>query len=151
MITGVLFPNSSIYSITLRKDGNVTCWTFLSVFFFFNLYILYKCWTFFFYMFVVLPKFLLLAVHCQYRLSETCHDPVITGRLNYDLTIIHCLFVWDNHTSIVTGFLHVWQMLEVLSPMPRTWLLYLTCLLSLLFTHDDACFKVMKCNTSHPL
>lgn len=74
-----------------------------------------------FYVFVVLPKFFTVGSSLPVlSVSETCHDPVITGRLNYDLTIIHCLFVWDNHTSIVTVFLYVWQMLEVWSPMPRT-------------------------------
>lgn len=66
MITGVLFPNSSIYSITLRKDGNVTCWTFLSVLVFLSVYSLqmldiFMClWSY--------QNFLLLAVHCQYCL-----------------------------------------------------------------------------------
>lgn len=150
MITGVLFPNSSIYSITLRKDGNVTCWTFLSVFFL-SVYSLQMLDIFLLCVCGLTKVFTVGSSLPVLSVSETCHDPVITGRLNYDLTIIHCLFVWDNHTSIVTVFLYVWQMLEVWLPMPRTWLLYLTCLLSFLFTHDDACFKVMKCNTSHPL
>lgn len=38
-----------------------------------------------FYVFVVLPKFLLLAVHCRYRLCLCMRlDSVIAGRLNSD-------------------------------------------------------------------
>lgn len=56
---------------------------------------------FFFYVFVVIPKFYLLAAPCQYCLCVSmCHDFAIIGRLELSLNTIHRLFVWDKHNHL---------------------------------------------------
>lgn len=67
-----------------------------------------------FYVFVVLPKFLLLAVHCRYRLS------LYASWLGNDRQAEQWWIIIQNHTSVPAVFLR----LEVLSPVPRTWLQY---------------------------
>lgn len=102
--------NSSIYSITLRKDGNVTCWTFFKK----NncFYLFFTNAGHFSFMFVVLPKFLLLAVLCLYCLSPVCHDSVITGRPNYEVLFTASLSgIIAQASSLFSVSL---QMLEVL-------------------------------------
>lgn len=74
-----------------------------------------------FYVFVVLPKFLLLAVHCRYRLCLCMRlDSVITGRLNSDELLfritqasIEFITCAENMTPIIFLFFLMWCVLKI--------------------------------------
>lgn len=90
MMTRLLLPHSSIYSFTIRKDENVTNWTFISVLCIFTNAGHFLFFTFLSF-FVVSPKFQLLAVelNCQYRLCLCMYSSWLTdgrqaGRLCCD-------------------------------------------------------------------